>query len=626
MFTGIVRDDTERVEALESIRLNSAAIEAAANAVVITNSEGEIEFVNRAFSELTGYSQEESIGQNPRILKSGEHDDAFFADLWQTILAGETWRGEIVNKRRDGTLYMEETTITPVLDRQGEVTNFIAIKQDITEREELDRMKGEFISTVSHELRTPLTSISGALQLLSGGLKDSFEDSAQRLPGIAETNTERLVRLINDILDVQRMESGRMAMKPAETAVSSLFTDAATELSALSVDLGVGIEAVPSDLTVMADPDRAIQVLVNLIGNALKFSDLGDLVTISARESGKMAQIDVIDRGRGIPKDSAESIFQPFSQVDSSDSRSKGGTGLGLAICKQIVDAHGGGIWVESEYGSGSTFSFTLPLARPSEAAGKRTGGPRVLICEDDVWARQVLIEMLAEAGFDTIPAASGEEALREATAQRPDVALVDIRLPGIDGWATRSRLLEQDGLEETPVLLMTASAGIADEAKGRGEQVLEKPFNKDILLAAIQSGLGPNRQTDVVIVEDDTDLAEVMAGGLAEMGISSRIAVSGESAIQILREKLPDLVVLDIGLPDMDGLQVAHWLRHERRTIRVPILIYTADELSFSTEDAERLGVAGTYVKSKVSVTEFRDRVVRLVEELAEGAEAEKE
>jgi PAS domain S-box-containing protein len=628
MFTGIVRDDTERVQALESIRLNSVAIEAAANAVVITNTAGEIEFVNRAFCELTGYSQEESIGQNPRLLKSGEHDDAFYADLWQTILAGDTWRGEIVNKRRDGSLYVEETTITPVRDQEGEVASFIAIKQDITEREELDRMKGEFISTVSHELRTPLTSISGALQLLSGGLKDSFDDSAQRLLGIAETNTERLVRLINDILDVQRMEAGRMAMKPAETAVSRLFADAAAGLSAVSVDLGVGIETLPSDLIVMADPDRTIQVLVNLIGNALKFSDLGDLVTVAARETGKMAQIDVVDRGRGIPKDSAESIFQPFSQVDSSDSRSKGGTGLGLAICKQIVDAHGGEIWVESEYGSGSTFSFTLPMARPRAvaAARQRAGGPRVLICEDDAWARQVLVEMLAEAGFETIPAASGEEALEQATARRPDVALVDIRLPGIDGWATRSKLLERDEGGETPVLLMTASAGIADEAKGRGEDVLQKPFNRDVLLGAIQSVLGPNRQTDVVIVEDDSDLADVMADGLAEMGIGSRIAVSGESAIQILREKLPDLVVLDIGLPDMDGLQVAQWLRHERRTIGVPILIYTADELSFSKEDAERLGVAGTYVKSKVSVAEFRDKVVRLVEELAEEVGSEKD
>lgn len=273
--------------------------------------------------------------------------------------------------RKDGSCFPVEYVSTPIRE-QGAIVGAVVTFKDITERLAVERMKEEFISVVSHELRTPLTSMRGALGLLAAGLLSQSPQKAQRMLDIAVTNTDRLVRLINDILDLERIQSSKIAMNKQICNAGDLMLQAADTMRTMAEKAGVALSVVPVDAELWADPDRILQALTNLLSNAIKYSSSGTIVGLAGEVgSSSLANhrdgqllISVKDQGRGIPADKLETIFERFQQVDSSDSRQKGGTGLGLAICRSIVHQHDGEIWVESALGEGSTFCFTLPLVR----------------------------------------------------------------------------------------------------------------------------------------------------------------------------------------------------------------------------------------------------------------------
>ncbi|MDP1910035.1 MAG: PAS domain S-box protein, partial [Hyphomicrobium sp.] len=349
-FTGILRDLTERNAARAQLQLLEKALQSAHNGVVIADTGGRIQWVNDAFTTLTGYSRKEAVGALTSILKSNRQGQPFYARLWQTIQAGQMWRGELENRRKDGTIYSEEMTITPVPDESGAITHFIAIKQDIAERKRLERLKSEFVSTVSHELRTPLTSIRGSLGLLAGGAAGVLPAQAQALAQIASNNSERLVRLINDILDIERIESGRLSFSLRPVQLAAVMRDAVAANQGYADGHGVAItleNALP-EAKVLADPDRLNQVVTNLVSNAAKFSPKGETVRVSVATHGRGVRISVADRGPGIADEFRARIFGKFSQADSSDSRKAGGSGLGLSISKAIVERLGGDIGFDS--------------------------------------------------------------------------------------------------------------------------------------------------------------------------------------------------------------------------------------------------------------------------------------
>jgi signal transduction histidine kinase len=252
-----------------------------------------------------------------------------------------------------------------LVDGKHDVTN--GIFRDVTARLEIEKMKDEFVSTVSHELRTPLTSIRGALGLLTAGVLNAEPAKARRMLEIAVANTDRLIRLINDILDIERIESGRVKLEKRSCPAASLMVQAMNSVRELADRAGVKLELFPISTNVLADPDRVVQALTNLLGNAIKFSPPSSAVTLRATPRQGEMLFEVKDQGRGIPADKLRVIFERFQQVDASDGREKGGTGLGLAICRSIVDQHGGRIWAESELGKGSSFYFTLPLLKEEE-------------------------------------------------------------------------------------------------------------------------------------------------------------------------------------------------------------------------------------------------------------------
>ena len=245
----------------------------------------------------------------------------------------------------------------------SEGTRYLANILDISERREVERLKKEFVSTVSHELRTPLTSIRGSLTLLSVGALGSLPEQAKKVVTIAERNTIRLITLINDILDIEKLESGKLDMVMENVNMATVLERSAESVRAFAEQNGIGLEIIPSNTNVYADGDRLVQVLVNLVSNAVKFSPKGAAVTVAVQEIPSWVEVKVIDRGRGIPEKFKNALFQRFQQVEASDAKKKGGTGLGLAICKGIIEAHGGTIGVESEEGRGSIFWFRIPPA-----------------------------------------------------------------------------------------------------------------------------------------------------------------------------------------------------------------------------------------------------------------------
>jgi signal transduction histidine kinase/FixJ family two-component response regulator len=389
-------------------------------------------------------------------------------------------------------------------------------KHRLAERSDLDRAKDEFISTVSHELRTPLTSIRGALGLLSSGLLGNVDARAHNLLRIASTNTERLIRLINDILDLERMESGRSPVNLRRCSLVDLSREAVEMMSALAEAAQIRLEmnsyAAHDAIYFDADPDRILQVLTNLLSNAIKFSPEGSTVSLEIDANTDALSLKVIDRGRGIPVDKLESIFDRFQQVESTDSSKKGGTGLGLAICRSIIQQHGGLIWAQpnESWGQldhngaptnpGTTFCVQFcRSARIGDTASPREIAPLaergeglILVCDDDPGIRTVVREQLRRHGYDVIEAGSGEEVIalaneqtmRNAPSPAISAILLDHYLPGLNGWETLRQLKSSATTAAIPVVILSVSSPserplLVGEAQGW----VQKPYNESLLL-----------------------------------------------------------------------------------------------------------------------------------------------
>jgi PAS domain S-box-containing protein len=333
---------------------------------------------NDGAERMLGYTRDEVLGQLPaRFFDTAEimsraaargvnPADPFLAGAQR----GEATTDEWTMVRKDGSRLTASLTTTPMHGEDGGLVGFIGIATDVTERRAVERMKDEFVSVVSHELRTPLTSIRGALGLLAGGVLGALPERGQRMLDIAVDNTDRLLRLINDILDLERIQSGRIEMERGDADLAELMCRAADVMRSMAEHARVQLEVRPLRMRICADSDRVMQVLTNLLSNAIKFSPRDTAVCLRAAQlDTDHVRIEVQDRGRGIPADQLERIFGRFQQVDASDSRVKGGTGLGLAICRSIVDQHGGRIWAESTVGQGTTMVVELPIRAPQSVA-----------------------------------------------------------------------------------------------------------------------------------------------------------------------------------------------------------------------------------------------------------------
>jgi len=529
-----VRDITERKRTEAELHDLRKAVEQSANTVVITDIRGNIRYVNPAFEKTTGYTVAETIGQNPRILKSGEQDAGFYRALWETSTSRKTWRGEFHNRRKDGTLYWELATISPVQDDKGELHHFIAIKEDITERKAMEaslsealiaaeagnRAKSEFFGIMSHELRTPLNGVLGSAELLT---YTPLDEEQEALTATVNKCGEHLLAIVKDILDFSSMEAGKLAIEVAPMSIADLVKTAADTIRKTAVEKGLELRCetkpgVPHQIT--GDALRIRQILINLSGNAVKFTSSGSVVLrVAPAAEGRFLDFSVEDTGIGISPDTIGHLFKPFTQVDMTSTRTFGGTGLGLAISKRLAEAMGGTITVASILGRGSTFTFRLPLESAPVRAGEmpsvqspaldrestkpeqteppvQTGGTPghlALVVEDDPENSTVAGKMLLSLGYRAEFAVNGVEAVKAFVPGKYFAILMDVVMPGMNGVEATKKIREIEATAggHVPIIALTANVmpGDRDQYLAAGmDDFLSKPFKRAELATVLAS------------------------------------------------------------------------------------------------------------------------------------------
>jgi PAS domain S-box-containing protein len=377
LLHSVIHDITEKRKAEEKLKLLSRTVEQSPVAIEITDVDGNLEYVNPVFELTTGYELSEIKGMNPRILKSGYHSEDFYRDLWNTILSGKEWSGEFRNKKKSGELYWEETVISPILNESGEIINFVAVKEDITERkkmvedlvaakekaEESDRLKSSFLANMSHEIRTPMSGILGFAGLLKEtGLSGQTQ---QKYIDIIQKSGNRMLDTVNDLIDIARIETGQVSLNMSDidlrSHVENIFMFFIPQAEEKNIQFTLVYSVPPEIKTVRTDRNKFNSILTNLVKNAIRFTERGE-IEVGCLKQQNYIEFYIRDTGAGIPEDKMEKIFNRFEHADIEDVKVHQGSGLGLPISKAYVEMIGGQIWLESKEGEGSIFYFSIPL------------------------------------------------------------------------------------------------------------------------------------------------------------------------------------------------------------------------------------------------------------------------
>jgi PAS domain S-box-containing protein len=619
--------------ALQNSQIRLAGIvEIADDAIISIDANQRITLFNQGAEKIFGFQASEVLGRPLNILlplrcaeAHRHHVAEFSTSEAQARRMGE--RRQIYGKRKDGTEFPAEASISKL--ELGDDTIYTVYLQDVSERRQIEQMKDEFVSVVSHELRTPLTSIHGSLGMLSSGLIKAESEQGKRLLQIATDSTDRLVRLINDILDIERIESGKVKMEKQTCDVGQLVTQAVNLMQQLADKAGITLSITSlSSKFIWADSDRIIQTLTNLLSNAIKFSSSGDTVCLEVQQQGEEVVFAVKDQGRGIPSDKLETIFERFQQIDASDSRRQDGTGLGLAICKSIVQQHNGRIWVESTAGKGSIFYFTVPESKSVQTLELESSvsnkGVNVLVCDDDPSIRTQLKRLLEQKGYQVSTVNSGEGAIATAASQHPDIILLDLVMPGMNGWEVMAILKQRKDTENIPIIICSVcEPNKNDQLSQDFAQWVCKPVEDNSLLRSLSQVLAnTSKKLRILLVEDDAKIAELLVTLLESHGIKTFLAQTGKEAIRKSQEVNPDLIILDIVLPECDGFTVVEWLQQHHQLNNIPLLVYSAKDLDDSERDKLKLGDTEFLTKGKVTIEEFEQRVMGLLQRITPNSE----
>jgi PAS domain S-box-containing protein len=591
-----------------------------ADGIITINEKGVIESVNAAVFEMFGYSEEQVVGQNVTVLMPERMRPMHQKGMSHYLSTGEP---HVIGKRpieipaqhADGHEFTVLLTISEMRLIEGRF--FVGNMRDITESNRLEKLKSQFVSTVSHELRTPLTSIRGSLGLVIAGVSGVLPEKAKHLIDIAYKNCERLIVLINDILDIERIESGQLQFTMEWTNLKPLMEQAIELNKPFGEKHNITIEAKSDFPTtrVYVDSSRFLQIMSNLLSNAAKFSHAGEKVEVSAVELGDHIAISVTDYGMGIPEEFRSRIFDKFAQADSSDTKAKGGTGLGLSIAKAMAERMGGSISFISKKNEGTTFVVNLPIVvKPGISALPRVSdiGNKILVCEDDPAVGIVLKQTLEQRGFVVDVAFTARQAIHLINANTYVGLMLDLILPDKDGVAFIGELRAQEATAELPIIVISAKAEEGKEAiNGRAVGIidwLQKPIDQSRLIAAIGRIRKANNKPLILHVEDDYDIAQVISMRLHD--VANVVHVSTLEAAQTALKNEPfDLVLLDIMLPDGSGIKLIESLNGEGSKL-TPVIIFSANEVSSDVNQR----VAAALVKSKTSEEEIVSTITSFI------------
>ncbi|MBI1827847.1 MAG: PAS domain S-box protein [Planctomycetes bacterium] len=580
------------------------AVDATADGVIVTDAHGVIQHTNPAFSKITGYTTGELLGKRPNILKSGKQTQELYDRMWETIRAGQTWSGLVINRRKDATFYDAALTISPVNDEQGHITGYVGVQRDVTadtererkledalsQAEAANRSKSEFLANMSHEIRTPMTAILGFTEQLAA---DSLSPDEERdAISTIHRNGQHLLAIINDILDLSKLEAGKLEIHRTPCDVMAIVADVVSLLRVRAIEKGFPLEVEYEGLipeTIQTDPLRLRQILFNLIGNAIKFTETGSVkvranCTGVDQETGRML-FAVIDTGIGIGPDAISRLFQPFTQANATLTRRFGGTGLGLTIAKRLAMMLGGDVTVESTPGKGSTFRASIEcgqlssvrmLTEPVEVAQMAPQAPalnendgpttintlrgRLLLAEDGPDNQRLIAHILRKAGAEVEIVENGELAVHAAmqalaTLKPFDLILMDMQMPVMDGYAATRRLREVG--YERPIIALTAHALAGDREKciaAGCNDYATKPINRNTLFAVIKEHIRngesatmekiTNPQPLISELASDPEFAELLEAFLSEMpkrvsGLQDAISASDLNTLARLAHQL---------------------------------------------------------------------------------------
>ena len=640
-------DITERMQANERLLKLSRAVENSPASVVITNMKGVIEYVNKRFTAVTGYLPEEAVGQNPRILNAGIQSPEFYKEMWETILAGKEWQGEVYNKKKSGEIYLEHAFISPIRDDKGIVTHFVAVKEDITKRKQTEqelqkamiaaeaasRAKGDFLANMSHEIRTPMNAIIGLSHLcMQTELTPKQKDYLHKVHGSAKA----LLGIINDVLDFSKIEAGKMDMEQVRFELEDVMSNLATVVSTKAEEKGLeflfetSLDVFPH---LMGDPLRLGQVLINLAGNAIKFTEKGEVLVLTEVEEetadSVVLRFTVRDSGIGMTQGQIGKLFQAFTQADSTTTRKFGGTGLGLSISKRIVSLMNGKIWAESTPGKGSSFIFTAHFGKAEEQRTAKRNlpsidlqGMRVLAVDDNETCRHILHSYLESFAFKVTEAANGFEALQAVEQADRDgmpyqFVILDWKMPEMDGIEAARKIRGMAGLSQMPKILLISSFSqgemlkhVEDDSVVNG--ILAKPFQQSELFDATMEIFGragvkgkksavtalfhPELAVKIsgayLLLAEDNEINQQVARELLEKaGVTVAIAENGKEALTRLWEEKFDGVLMDMQMPVMDGVTATREIRKNPRFADLPIIAMTANVMA---DDRDQCLAAG--------------------------------
>ena len=638
-------------------------IESNIDALMTTDQRGIITDVNKQTEALTGCTRDELIGApfknyftDPRRAEAGIH---------RVLSEGKVTDYELTARARNGKETVVSYNATTFHDRDRSLQGVFAAARDVTELkrfertlqqknaelEAANRMKSEFLANMSHELRTPLNAIIGFSEVLKDGLLGDMTVQQRGFIGDIFNSGKHLLLLINDILDLSKVEAGKMLLDLELFPLEALLTNSLSIVREKAAARRVRVSLETGELGSMnADGRKLKQIVYNLLSNAVKFSAEGGQVTLRAKvvpradvaklsgpwvgrlcappsgDAVEFLELSVNDTGIGISAEGLEQLFQPFSQIDTGLARKFEGTGLGLAMVKLLAELHGGAVAVESAVGEGSRFTVWLPF-RGSEMTNEvetsltrrsniPLGTPLALIVEHDLKSAELIRLQLEADGFGVLHASSVEAGLALARAHSLSLITLEIMLPDTDGWEFLTRVKEIPELSNVPVVITSI---IADRNKGfalGAAAVLEKPITRRELIDALNGlGLFPTsreKALSVLVVDDDPVAVDLIAVRLAGLEVNVERACGGREGIAAAREQQPDLIVLDLMMPDVNGFEVVEELRRHAETARIPIMVLTAMQLTAEQRQKLNGHVTAVLAKTELQLEHFRAEVRR--------------